>query len=153
MSDTTTLVPGKLSRTCFKDEQDRLEHFARQLFAPIYSGPKGEQGDTGLAGPTGPRGAKGEKGEKGEKGDPGVPASISTIQVELDPSAVSHEVESISTYVSAYLHYSDSNGDGTYNDPPSPAGILCSAQTGDSSGIKFFFTGAVGSNCKLVIKQ
>lgn len=150
---TTTLIASKLKKTCFANEQERLDEFSRSLQAPIYQAEKGdtgERGDQGTVGPAGQKGSKGDPGPKGDKGDTGEKPELEETVFDLDLGVSTYETVAIEKVDSCYLKYDD--GSEEPSDPGSPIGVLCIKSIVD--GFKFFFTGATDDeNWKLIVKN
>lgn len=71
----TTVTPLALQRTCFTDEQDRLNEYAKSLRVPIQTG-QIIKGDQGVEGPRGPQGERGPRGDTGPAGADAVAATF-----------------------------------------------------------------------------
>jgi hypothetical protein len=69
----TTVTPLSLQRSCFTDEQDRLNEYAKALRVPIQTG-QVIKGDQGPVGPRGPQGSRGPRGDTGPAGADAVAA-------------------------------------------------------------------------------
>lgn len=96
---TIILEPGRLDKTCFKTEQERLEAFARALIfrkdlIQILKGIDGANGADGV----------GEQGPPGPQGPPGQAASP-TARFYLIPAGSKYiEIEGINIALNSALH-------------------------------------------------
>jgi hypothetical protein len=110
----TTVTPLSLQRTCFTDEQDRLNEYAKSLRVPIQTGQliKGDQGE---------KGDKGSKGDAGPRGEKGATPTLTTVEYNIANGATSVTIPSVDARNKIInLVYNDS-----VNDPVSPIGIFC----------------------------
>lgn len=126
----TTVTPLSLQRTCFSDEQDRLNEFAKSLRVPIQTGQiiKGDDGD---------KGDKGEKGDQGPRGEKGATPVLSTTEYIISTGSTSIVIPNVDARNKIVnLVYNDD-----LNDPVSPIGIFCMRLTNTGNTI-VYLTGA-----------
>lgn len=141
----TTVTPLSLQRTCFTDEQDRLNEFAKSLRVPIQTG-QIIKGDTGAKGD---QGEKGDRGEKGNKGDQGNTPTLFTVEYPINTGSTSITIPNLDARNKIInLLYNDGAAD-----PVSPIGVLCIRVTSTGNTI-IYLTGATPNALyKLVVSS
>lgn len=141
-SGFTTITPLALERTCFTDEQDRLNAYAKALRVPIQVGQM-IKGDPGAAGERGPRGDQGPKGDKGDT--PALDSTEYPIGSGVSVFSIPN-TDARSKFLN--LLYDDED-----NAPVPPIGILCIRFT-SAGNTDVYFTGPTPDGLyKLVVSS
>lgn len=141
----TTVTPLALQRTCYVDEQDRLNEYAKALRVPIQTGQiiKGDAGPQGIKGDQGPRGLKGDSGSAGT-----TPALL-TIEHDIATGSSSFTLSSVDARANIInLLYDDDT-----LDPVNPIGIKCIRYTSGLDTIVYFTAATPDDKYKLVVSS